>query len=138
MPRRRLRARPPADLFHEAPSSAGFWFVMTCLATGLICLVLGGVMHKHDWPSFFTAVSFLVLGIGFLAIGLLELEWLERIIGFAEGIYTGLWQWFRTSWNGTLSDNELIGRRGATVIWVTIGFPVFVIGCFLALGWIKF
>ena len=72
-------------------------------------------------------------GVGFVAIGLLELEWLERVIGFADGIFSGLVQWFWTSWSGSLSDSELVGRRGATVIWVVIGVPIFVWGCLMGL-----
>jgi hypothetical protein len=75
----------------------------------------------------------LVAGIGFVAIGLLELEWLERVIGLVDGIWSGFVRWCWKSWYGSLSDSELVGRRGATVFWVVIGFPIFVGGCLIAL-----
>ena len=56
-----------------------------------------------------------------------------RVIGFVDGIFSGLTQWFWSSWSGSLSDSELIGRRGAMVIWVVFGFPIFVWGCLMSL-----
>jgi len=34
---------------------------------------------------------------------------------------------------GSLSDSDLLGRRGATTVWVLLGFPTFVFGCLLGL-----
>src|SRR5262249_2592707 len=105
------------------------WFLLGMVFVGLICLVVGGARQRLEWKSALSAVGCLSAGIGFVAIGLLELEWLERIIGFVDGIFSGLAQWFWTSWHGSLSNSELVGRRGATVIRVAIGLPVFVWGC---------
>ena len=50
-----------------------------------------------------------------------------EVIGFVDGLFSGLAQWFWAS-DGTLSDT--IGRHRATVVWVVIGFPCFIVGWF--------
>jgi hypothetical protein len=96
-------------------------------------VVVGATRHGLDGKSLLAAGGCLVTGIGFVAIGLLELEWLERVIGLVDGIRSGLTQWFWTSWFGSLSDSDYVGRRRARVIWVVIGFPIFIWGCLLGL-----
>jgi len=98
---------------------------------GLACLLTGLVRHGFEWTSFLGAFGCLATGIGFVAIGLLELEWLERIIGFLDGIISGICQYFWTTQFGTVSD--YFGRRQATVIWVTFGVPIFIWGCLVGL-----
>jgi hypothetical protein len=118
----------------ETSGGGAKWFVLLLIVIGIACLLIGCLRHGFDLKNVAAALSSLTLGIGFIAIGLLELEWLERIIGFADGIYSGLMQWFWTTWwYGSLSENELVGRRGATVLWMMIGVPVFVLGCLIGL-----
>jgi hypothetical protein len=111
----------------------GVWVVAGLAVLGLSCVLLGCLRHGWEWRSVLAACAALAAGVGFVAIGLLELEWLERVIGFTEGIVSGLFQWFWTSWHGSLSDSEWLGRRGAAVVWVVFGVPAFVWGCLLAL-----
>jgi hypothetical protein len=134
-PRRPKRRRrdPDADSQPESSGGAAFWFVVGMIVVAVVCLIVGLARHKVDGPTLLAAVGCMVTGIGFVAIGLLELEWLEQLIGFVDGVFSGLTQWCATSWYGTLSDSESVGRRGATVIWVVIGFPVFVWGCLMGL-----
>jgi hypothetical protein len=104
---------------------------MVVIALG--CLLFGCLRSGFEWKTVLAACGSLATGIGFVAIGLMELEWLERVIGFVGGIFSGLVQWLWTSWYGDLSDSDWVGRRGAAVIWVVIGLPTFVWGCLLAL-----
>ena len=133
--RRPKRKRPdPAEGFPEDRNSGvGQWFVLLMALVGLACLVVGFVRHGFDLGNILAAVGSMITGIAFVAIGLLELDWLERIIGFADGLFTGVMWWFWTNQNGSLSESALFGRRGATVFWVGIGFPMFVWGCVVAL-----
>src|SRR5262249_52367400 len=125
----------PAGASPTEPSGGGApWFVLGMVLVALVCLFVGCLRHGSDWKRILVAGGYLVTGLGFVAIGLLELEWLERVIGFVDGIVSGLVQWFWTSWCGSLSDSELVGRRGAAMIWVVLGFPIFVWGCLKALG----
>lgn len=117
----------------EQAGSVGLWFVVGMAVIASVCLLVGALRGGLDWKHHLAAGGCLATGIGFVAIGLLELEWLERIIGFVDGLFSGLVQWFWTSSSGSLSDSELFGRRGATVIWVVIGVPAFVWGCLMAL-----
>jgi hypothetical protein len=121
------------DSSSEKTGVVAQWFIIGMVAVAVVCLVVGSVRNEFDWQSTLAASGCMVMGIGFVAIGLLELEWLERIIGFTDGLFSGLTQWFWTSWSGSLSDSESVGRRGATVIWVGMGFLVFGWGCLLGL-----
>jgi hypothetical protein len=99
------------------------------VVVALACLLFGCLRHGFAWKSVLTATSCLVMGIGFVAIGLLELEWLERVIGFADGLFSGLVQWFWFSWRGSWSESEWAGRHRARGYWVAIGVLVFLGGC---------
>jgi hypothetical protein len=100
---------------------------------GLLCLIFGIVGHKFEWKPVLAATVSLLMGISFAAIGLLELEWLERVVGIFDGIGGLITQWFWTSSFGTLSESDALGRRGATVIWMIFGIPIYLYGCLLAL-----
>jgi hypothetical protein len=104
---------------------------------GVTCLATGWLRQGWQWRGALTALGCLATGTAFVAIGLLELEWLERIVGFADGVVSGLIQWWRTSQSGTLSDSELVGRWAA-VIWVVVGVPIYVWGCLTALRVVDF
>jgi len=131
--RKNTPANPGEDSQENQAGSAARWFVLGMIIAGLACVLAGCLRRGFEWRSVLTAAGWLVTGIGFVAIGLLELEWLERIIGFVDSLFSGLVQWLWTSWSGGLSESELVGRRGATVIWVVIGVPIFVWGCVVAL-----
>src|SRR5262245_18966110 len=94
----------------------------------IACVAFGCQRSGFQWRIVLAATGCLVTGIGFVAIGLLELEWLERVIGFVDGIFSGLVHWLWAGWHGTLSDSELVGRRRASVIWVVLGVPIFAWG----------
>jgi hypothetical protein len=130
---RRKRTGPDEDSPSEQSGGVGQWVVAGLAVVAVGCVLAGCLRHGWDWKSVLAACASLAAGVGFVAIGLLELEWLERVIGFVDGIVSGLLWWFWTSWHGTLSDSEWFGRRGAAVFWVVIGVPVFVWGCLLAL-----
>ncbi len=102
-------------------------------AVAVACLLIGCIRRRPEPRSLLLAGGSLLTGLSFLAIGLLEWEWLERVVGFLHGLSSGVTQWFWTSSFGTLAESELVGRSRATVIWVVIGFPIFVWGCLLAL-----
>jgi hypothetical protein len=86
------------------------------------------------WRSILSAGGCFLAAIAAVAIGLFELEWLERIVGLVDDIFTGVTMWFRTSWFGTLSESEFVGERRARVYWVVIGVVTFLVGCVLAVG----
>jgi hypothetical protein len=48
---------------------------------GVVCLSVGCLRGGFGWSEVLSAAGCLSLGIGFVAIGLLELEWLQQIIG---------------------------------------------------------
>src|SRR4051794_7793509 len=109
--RRRSRRRRPDPVDGEpAQPSSGVapWLLLGMALISLGCLLGGAYKHGFDWKITLQAGGCLAAGIAFVAIGLLELEWLERIVGFVEGIYSFLVQWWWTTWSGSLSDNELV------------------------------
>ena len=56
---------------------------------GVVCLSIGCLRRGFSWYDVLSATGCMALGIGFVAIGLLEIEWLERIIGiYGEGAET--------------------------------------------------
>jgi len=59
------------------------------------------------------------------------LAWFEWIIGFADGIISGISGWFWTHQLGTWSEN--IGDRGASAFWLLVGIPTYICGCLMAL-----
>lgn len=128
-----VRRTDRADTSSEKAGTAALWFIMGMVAVAVLCLLMGSLRHGFDWRSTLSASGCLLTAIGSVAIGLWEWEWLERLMGFTGGLFSGLVQWFWMNWFGSLSDSELVGRRGATVIWVSIGFLVFVWGCLLGL-----
>lgn len=118
----------------EAPSSFSFalCMVLTMIVIGIVCIMVGLVRHGFPGWSFLATLGCIISGIGFVVIGTLpEYAWIEWIIGFADGLISGLSSWFWTRHLGTLSDN--VGERGASVLWVIIGFPTFIVGCLMAL-----
>jgi hypothetical protein len=129
------RKRPEPETGDEGPS---FWLgavvmlVMTLAAAGAIAW--GCHRQGPVWQSVLSAASCFVTSIAFVFIGLFELEWLERIVGFVDGIISGISQFFWTSWSGTLSDSDFVGRRRARVYWVFFGMIAFLFGCLFALG----
>jgi preprotein translocase subunit Sss1 len=136
--RRRKRIDPDDEETTPGNSPIALWFLAGMAIVGIVCFVIGIVRHGFDWRNAWQAGSSLTVGIGFLAIGLLELEWLEKIIGFTDGISSGLYGLFWWSWRGSLSDSELLGRRGATTIWVLVGMGTFAFGCVVALRVFEF
>ncbi|HEV8062662.1 MAG TPA: hypothetical protein VGP68_22470 [Gemmataceae bacterium] len=137
-PRRRKPIDPDDDDSTSGTSPVALCFLIFMVIVGIACFVIGIVRHGFDWNPAWQAGSSLTAGIGFLAIGLLELEWLEKIIGFTDGISSGLYGLFWWNWRGSLSDSELLGRRGATTIWVLVGIGTFVFGCLLGLRVFEF
>ena len=102
---------------------------------GAVCLSVGSLRGGLRWSELLSAAGCIALGIGFVAIGLFELEWLEQIIGIFGGCYTFFIQWIWAS-EGSLSD--AIGRRRAARVWVAIGFPTFIWGCLMGLSLVSF
>jgi hypothetical protein len=137
-PRKRKRIDPDDEDSTPGSSLIALGFLAVMAIVGIACFAIGIVRHGFDWHSAWQSGSSLTAGIGFLAIGLLELEWLEKIIGFTEGISSGLYGLFWWNWQGSLSDSELVGRRGATTIWVLIGMGTFVFGCLVGLRVFSF
>jgi hypothetical protein len=121
-----------------AEEDSGF-LLGTVVLSAMLLLAAGAIgwgCHRHGlvWRNVFAATSCFVTAAAFAFIGLFELEWLERIVGFVDGIVTGVTQLLWTSWFGTLSESEFVGRHRARVYWVVFGIIAFVVGCFLALG----
>ena len=135
-PRRRKRIDPTDDSSPPATSAIALSFVVGMAVVGLVCLIVGFVQHGFAWRGGSQAAACLSMGLAFVAIGLLKLEWLEKIVDFAWLIYFGFTGWMWWGWSsssGTLSDSEWLGRRGATTVWMLFGIPTFVVGCLLAL-----
>ena len=82
-PRRRKRIDPSNDSPREPTSALALSLVLGMSVIGLVCLVVGFVHHGFAWGSASEAAACLSLGVAFVAIGLLELEWLEKIVDFA-------------------------------------------------------
>ncbi|QVL30663.1 hypothetical protein KIH39_17615 [Telmatocola sphagniphila] len=124
---------------NTSPSDDGTatWFLLGIGLIALICLIIGILSHGFEWKRILTAAGSMLSGIAFMAIGLLELEWLERIVGIFDGIFGLVVQWCWTSWYGSLSDADALGRRGASVIWMIAGIALYISGCLIALRVIK-
>jgi hypothetical protein len=133
MRRRRKRAARPDD--PPASNNLAKLFVAGMAGVGLACLAVGSSRHEPELGWFLRSLSYLALGVACFAVGLLELEWLERIVWFVELWGRGLFGWVIASmWEGgTLSESELVGRRRAMVLWVVAGVLVFLWGCLAAL-----
>jgi hypothetical protein len=132
--KRRVRGRSTSE---ESSGIVPIWVLIGMTLVGIVSLIIGCLQRGFAWYEVLTATSALATGIGFVAIGLLEIEWLERIIGFfgiffgfLGGLLSGLIQWFWSS-DGTLSDS--VGRHRAAVYWVVIGSFLFLFGCLMAL-----
>jgi hypothetical protein len=129
---KRVKLRP---INHDDTSSSwsfGQWLVLLMIVVAVLCMVIGIILHGFPgWPML-AIVGCLVSGIGFVAIGIVaEFAWIEWIIGFADGIISGISGWFWTEHLGTWSEN--IGERGASVLWLLFGIPTFICGCLMAL-----
>jgi hypothetical protein len=130
------RKRPhPVPVEEDAGTSLPGILVLLVMTSVAVAAVAWGC-HRNGlvWRNVLAAASCLSAGIAFVAIGLFELEWLERLVGFADGIVSGVMYYFWTSWFGTLSDSEFVGRTRARVIFLVFGPIVFLAGCVLALG----
>src|SRR5262249_25569007 len=110
----------------ERTSRIAFGIVLAMAGVAVALLVTGCLQGGCDWSLLWKAGSLLVSGTAFVAVGLLELEWLERMVGFADTFFSGVTQFLWTSWSGNLSDSDLVGQRGARVIWIALGVVVFV------------
>jgi hypothetical protein len=117
----------------ERNTRIAFGIILAMAVVAVALLVIGCRQGGFDWSLLWKAGSLLVSGTAFVAVGLLELEWLERVVGFADTLFSGVTQFLWTSWSGNLSDSDLVGRRGARVIWIALGVVVFICGCLLAL-----
>jgi hypothetical protein len=130
---RRKRLRP-----ESAEEQSGSWLgpiVLVVMILFAAAAIAGGCYREGIvWKSILSAASCFVAGIAFVFIGLFEVEWLERLVGFVDGIVSGMMYWLWTGWFGTLSDSEFVGRQRARVYWVVIGVITFLAGCVLALG----
>ena len=131
-PPRRESGDDAGETARESNDTLSRWILLGMPVIALGCLAAGSLRHGLEWRGVLAAAACLAAGIGFVAIGLLELEWLERIVGFAGGIWSGLAGWFWTTQSGTLSEDELIGRGCARVIWVVCGVAAFIVGCLMA------
>ena len=131
--KKRKRLQPE---HHEEESVywPGGLVLVAMILVGTAALGWGCHLNGFVWKNVLAAATCLVTGIAFMAIGLFELEWLERIVGFVDGILSGVIQWFWTRWFGTLSESEFVGRSRARVIWVVFGTFAFLGGCALAAG----
>jgi len=130
---RHMKHRPIDDQEESSSWSFGQWLMLGLIVVALLCIVIGLLRHGAPGWSMLGIVACLVSGIGFIAIGIVaEFAWLEWIIGFADGIISGISGWFWTQHLGTLSEN--IGERGASVIWLLVGIPTYITGCLMALG----
>jgi hypothetical protein len=103
--------------------------------TLIAVLAVGWGCSRHGlvWRSVLGASVCLAAGVSSVAIGLFELEWLERIVGFVDAFFVLCTSWILLPWFGSLSDSELVGRQRARVIWGVTGAIVFSVGCLLAL-----
>jgi hypothetical protein len=128
--RRRRRIRRPDDSTPPASDKKARWFIVGMAVVGLICLIAGFFRREPESGALVRAVACLGTGIAFVAIGLLELEWLERIVAFVNA---GILGWMGTMWYGSLSESELVGRSRAVFVWVGLGSLVFLCGCLIAL-----
>ena len=129
---KRVKLRP---IDHDDESSSwsfGQWLVLSMIVVAVLCVAVGIALHGFPgWPML-AIVSCLVSGIGFVAIGIVaEFAWIEWIIGFADGIISGISGWFWTHHLGTWSEN--IGDRGASVLWLLVGIHIYICGCLMAL-----
>jgi hypothetical protein len=111
--RRRKRAARPCD--PPTSDKVAKLFVAGMAGVGLACLAIGSFRHEPELGWFLRALCSLILGISFVSIGLLELEWLERIVWIVELAWLSTFWWIVGRWSGSLFESELVGRRRAVV-----------------------
>jgi hypothetical protein len=71
-----------------------------------------------------------------VAIGVLDLEWLEQALnrlGIAAEILNGSLRWLWQDPSQTVSDSPFLGRQGARVLWTLMGLALLTAGCVIAL-----
>ncbi len=114
----------------ESPGAIPCLVLVGISLVGVVCLAIGGLRRGLAFHEILAVAGCIATGIGFIAAGLFEIEWLEKVVDFlSDFLVAGLARWFWGT-DGTLS--ETIGRRRAAVVWMAIGFPVFTLGCLMA------
>jgi hypothetical protein len=111
----------------------GLFIGMNCAAA--VGVYWGWKAGLSGWPLV-SAGLVLFAGAIMVLIGLLELEWLERVFYLVDFIFLDPWMWLGSTWFGwgNLADNEWIGRRGAQTIFVCGGIIVYAFGWLRVLG----
>src|SRR5262245_53766133 len=127
--RSRKRTDAPDASPPEREGRAGRRFLLGMAAVGLGCLLAGCFRGGLAWWPLLEACGSRLMGIGCVAGGLLEREWLGRVSDIADGFIPGLGRLFWWQGNDSLSESTLLGRRGARVVWLLFGLPVFAWGC---------
>jgi hypothetical protein len=102
---------------------------------GAIGVYWGWRSGLHGWDLVKPCFVFLSASV-MIVVGLLEMEWLERVLFIVEFICLDSWMWLGAAWFGwgNLADNEWIGRRGAQTIWVFGGIVVYAVGWLMVAG----
>jgi hypothetical protein len=116
------RAEDADDSQSKGGNGAAPWFLLGMVVVGLVCLFIGLLHDGLDWKNLLPASACMVTGIGLIAFGVLELEWLERMLAF---VFVGYIFWDAVNWFWT--------RRRALLIWGAIGVGLFAWGCLLSL-----
>jgi hypothetical protein len=113
-------------------------FLIAMAGAAFIAVLVGQLWHGFDWSSLLHATWILALAIAFMTIALLEIEWLERIVCLVEGGYWSIYAWVWYGSPATLSDSDLLGRRGARTVWMLFAVGTFAFGCLVALRMFEF
>jgi hypothetical protein len=119
----------------DSPSRLGVWFVIVLSLIGIGCL-LAGSLGQVDGRRMIAAIACVFLGLMNVAIGVLDLEWLEQALnrlGIAAEILSGSLRWLWQDPSQTVSDSPILGRRGARVLWTLMGLVLLTAGCVIAL-----
>jgi hypothetical protein len=123
------------EIDSDAPTRLGVWFLIVLSLIGIGCL-LAGSFGQVDGRRMIAAIACVFLGLMNVAIGVLNLEWLEQALnrlGIAAEILSGSWRWLWQDPSQTASDSPFLGRRGARVLWTLMGLVLLTAGCVIAL-----
>lgn len=131
-----LRPYPSGPARAPRPGRPGVarWVVLAMAVLTLVCPAAGYLRGGQGWLAPVAGGALLLVGTACVAVGLLELEWLERLFNLVDSVYTAVTGGFWKPWTDSLADSPVVSRKWAAVIWTIAGLALFACGCLVSTG----